>query len=472
MAKSARKEVSKAAAGTQLSKELRVQATLGAALKQAKLNSLKMHPAALKYLSTLINPDFTRTDHVRIPDGYSRPTALIKSRHIVPVIPNYASGTADADLGRFCAVVTPSMLSAPWLYGAVNGFSITREEPYVSHAVPLTAFATPGFHVGWVNPEFAWNPDAVFNVPPGNITVPEAKKNQLKSISNLIPSKKVVMPEKTSTTPEIGPIPIPSTNGWSFEADPNADVIAGTAQITAADSTVVNTYYENGMASAMRCVGMSVWFKCTRAQLNNGGNVSACLMPADSALGSVVPYNWITTTGDSTTDEPAIFGGQGTVLNWENLARVPDAYNGKLGDGSYTYWVPQRLSDIDMLAPGAMANTDTPYIVVSGQVSDMDVPTAGTPAVVCGELIVDSVWEYLTVSQIPEQKKSACVPNVLDQVKCALYNQPTSMANGDHKKWLTGILRTAGGAAAGFLTGGPAGAILGATNGIITSINS
>lgn len=458
MVKDASKAVKSAEHTSQSQVQLQVSKALAASLKQAKLVNNKMHPAALKYLSTIINPDFTRTQHSRIPDGFPRPTALVRSRHVRAISPNYASGTAADDIGRFCAVVSTSIIGAPWLWQLTNATVIERAEPYVLKSMGIANNVTPGFHVGIVDPEVAWNPAGVFNAPPGNINIPvpfSKKSNRLSSGPQPL---------------DPPPVPIPSNNGWLMEADPTSPVIAGAETVSQTVGSPVATYFESGMADAMRAVGMSVWFRCTRAQLNNGGDIAACLMPAGSALGNIVPYNWWQADGDSTTANPAVFAGQGPILNWENLARVPGAYSGKMGEGSYTYWVPQRVSDIDMVDPGSLALQDSPYIVVAGQVSDLNPPEAGTVAAICGELIVDTVWEYTTVSQVPEVKMSACVPNVLDQIKCSLYGQPTSMPNDAHKKWLAGVLRTAGGAAAGFLAAGPAGAIAGATKGIIDSL--
>lgn len=383
----------------------------------------RLDPQMIPYLQCLVNP--SADTMVRIPDGYPNPTALVHSRQIHEVFGNTDTG---ANANRFFWHFSPTLVS--------QGNYLQRTLSYS----PLSGVVTPfnadiirvlGCAAAEYNPAAGWDPSTSFQS-----LIPAV------SMASSIPQKSYV-PAATGYAPLVPPLP-PSVSSYTFYADPNAATIGGSLQ--GAGGSV--TYYSNGFAECVRPVAMSVWFQCTQSALNNGGDVSACLMPPASTSGSIIPYNW-----DTAAVGAGVWAGQGPVQNWENLAQVPVSYTGKLKDGTYTYWLPFRVEDLDMGSVSSNLTSDFPTIVVSGQ--------AVTPGLI-GKIIVETVYQYSTVSQVPSLGRGGCVPNVLEEVKCALYGQPTSMANGSHKSWikwiLTGVAGLAGGAA-GFLVGGPPGMI-------------
>lgn len=365
----------------------------------------------IPYLRCLINPEIRNA--VRLPDNTNYPTALVHSRHVLDVIGNYVGETAPEDLGRFTFVVSPTLLAEPFLSNVQVWSEVTTGTQV---GVNDTVFAL-GAHVASLSPIINWSPDTSFQEQ-GALAKTRPGKLQVQAIPN-----------------------IPSTNSWVFQADPNAATLAG-------DKDGFNVY-TGGIAETVRPVAMSVWFECTTSALTNGGDVAAALLPSGAVLGNICPYNWTSATPGTGT-----YAGQGSLCQWENLATFPGAYCGKLRDGTYSYWVPQSVRDTMLLTPTQNAIADFPMIMVSGQCMTAD----GTNPGVIGRLQIETVWEYTTNSQLPALAKSPAVPMVLDEVKIALYNQPTSMANGEHIAWWKRLLASAAAGVGGLIVGGPAGA--------------
>lgn len=401
--------------------------------KQIKPKMAK-NPYLMKYLRALIDPEFFyRTQNsVRVPDSFSRATATLSSFAEYSVTVNAAATTADGDLGRFCYVSNPSLASIGWIYDPGNAVAQYGRDSTLGALISANDTLTLGANLAYLDPTLKWDPARSLQTPP----VLE---------SNVVTNK--------MGKPFAPPI-IPSYNSWSCEADPNAGTIGGTPVFNQIISA--NLQYKNGAAESIRPVAHCMWFQPSMASLANGGNVSIALLPPQALLGQVVPLNFV----DAST-ETAQWMGQGPIVNWENLARVPGAFTGALKDGAYTYWVPSKISDIDMTSVAGNLIQNFPTIVCAGQWqgnTNSSEPFAG----VIGTVRITTLYEYTTCDQSRATAKIDCVPGALDFVQCVLKNQPTSMENKTHRSWIDKVLATAAGIVAGgaaFFVSGPAGAV-------------
>jgi len=196
--------------------------------------------------------------------------------------------------------------------------------------------------------------------------------------------------------------------------------------------------------SKCRPVSMSVLASYVGNLTAGGGNIAAALVP-----------------GGTWGDNLAIAASPTPLANWENLARVPGAYDGPLVQGAYTYWLPDDsddylFRDVQNLIAGsdAMSNYSYPLLVISGKIQN----ATTNPQI---RLDVYINYEYTTVSRVVATSHgSKSLAERLEAVTI-LADQPTSMPNDQHIDWIKVVL----GGAAGFLVGGPVGAVLGAAAG-------
>jgi hypothetical protein len=201
-----------------------------------------------------------------------------------------------------------------------------------------------------------------------------------------------------------------------------------------------------GLVQRVRPVGMSVLASYSGQLINGGGNISAALVPGGS---------W----SSHLTNGTAFY----QIANWENLARIPGAYDGPLVSGAYAYWLPDDLEDT-FLRTGDLSTANRndlyeyPLIVVSGQVTS---PTGA--AIVTPSLRIECYinFEYTTDSRVVERGHGSRDLTELTDAVAVLSTQQTSMANGDHIDWIKVLI----GGVAGFFLGGPVGAALGAAAG-------
>lgn len=393
-----------------LAKEARFAATVN------KTNAKRLAKETLAYISCLTNP--TRENKTRYPDGFPRRTALLHSLQTISVMPNSANATDILDKGRFAFCVSPTIAGSRFIRAA-SGFGPVES----SAGVPLSNTTyyqySQGCKVAEMNPEAAWDPDTSFQ--------------------DLTPAPSPL------TKKLVGP-PIPTNNQWRYYSDPNTTPIAGTIY-TATNNT---QYFENGAAESIRPVAMSVWLQRDASDMLNGGECAIALLPPDSLAGNVIPYNW-----NDATPGTAIWGGQGPIVNVENLAGVPGAYSGPLRDGAYCYWLPHRIDDTEFLSVLDHVKADFPIIAVAGKAQTYD---QGEVA----RLVINTVWEYTTVDQTRETAIGGFDPEVWAVVKHVLRTQPTAMANDEHIAWWKHLLKLAASAGVGFLSGGPIGAVTGA----------
>ena len=390
----------------------------------------------MKYLRALVDPEsFYRSQNsCRVPDDFLFATVTLTSFAEYTVTTNNAAATATTDLGRFCFVTSPTLTSLGWLYGAGLNMEQFGRSATIGSVIKCQDFLSLAANVAEVDPELLWSPATTMQAMPPGPLVSDVK------------------------TKSFAPPPIPQYTSWITRADPNASVIGG--EVVNSTLAVPSIQFQKGAAESIRPVAHCVWFQPSMATIADGGNVSACLLPPGSMLGQVVPYNF-----NNATTGTANWTQQGPITQWENLARVPGAYTGPLKKGCYTYWVPSRVSDINMVSIGDNAVADYPAIVVAGQWqgnTNSETPFDG----IIGTLRVTTLYEYTTCDQSRSTSKTACVPGAFDFVKCVLKDQPTSMENNKHRSWIDKVLAVAAGVVAGgaaFLVSGPPGAIAAGT---------
>lgn len=181
----------------------------------------------------------------------------------------------------------------------------------------------------------------------------------------------------------------------------------------------------NGLVTSYRTVGCSILCTYEGTTLNDGGVVSAVYAP-----GGTQKTNFF-------TNNPPVMTGQ--YQNWEKIAANPRAYSDRERDGAYTWWLPEDQEDFmfrypDYWASAGLTNAEElqPPLIVSG----VYLPNATITSPKVMRIMVSTVYEITTSSQLFAQEKLVGSQNVLDHVNKLMTNQPTSMANAQHMSWL------------------------------------
>lgn len=396
------------------------------------------------YLRAIIDPD--GAEDIRIPDGFPIHTATVKSVQTIDVIANFnATSIANGDGGRFFFQVAPNIGS-----GAENNNSYSvNVDTYVNIGRALnelTTEVTLATKAAGTVPNVAWNP--------GFLQDPTPLKKVPKTSGVPDPAKRSRRLHKRGLESDS------QYNTMEFWHDPVQARIAGDVTVAGFEEGD-----QGGAATMIRPVAMSVWFECTKSDLDNAGDVAAALLPSGSTMGQIIPLDF----NAEPPTPPATYAGwtgYGPLQNWENLAAVPGSYQGKLKNGTYTYWVPQRVNDMDMNTPARQDIYDFPSIVVAGQwAPNATEATPDATAYKVGRLRIVTHYEYVSCQQDVALRLGAVTSDPLGKLKLLLHGQPTSMANGQHLAWIKKLLGVAAGALTGFLTGGPAGAIAGGVTG-------
>lgn len=222
-----------------------------------------------------------------------------------------------------------------------------------------------------------------------------------------------------------------ATNYMAYAQDPNLSVMFNSAH--------------SGLAARWRPVSMSVLASYTGNLINGGGNIAAALLP-----GNMWP------SGHANTTAPPAF-----LSNWENLAKYPEAYDGPIYRGSYSYWLPDDEEDLFFSTgvSGDPENPNThsfPSIAVAGQFTGTATDTVNSLRIEC---FIN--YEYTMTSRTVAGQKGSFDESERTLAMVRLRDQPTSMENDTHIDWIKVIL----GGAAGFFVGGPVGAAFGAAAG-------
>jgi len=131
-----------------------------------------------------------------------------------------------------------------------------------------------------------------------------------------------------------------------------------------------------GLARQIRPVAMSVLFTCSAAALTKSGLVASNWVPGGTDL-----TNFFTNSADATV---------GPLQNYENLAKTPLAYSGELAKGSYCFWKPEDVDDCQFYMPSKSLANQYPAVVISGQYQSPPTTLPGT--ITIGRLEVVTIF--------------------------------------------------------------------------------
>lgn len=377
-------------------------------LKLDKLKRSKICPKAIQLIQQSIGPQFQVGIPHRLPDLQQGMCAVIKSKTIVTVVPNTdATSIAAGNGGRFCVVINPNLgllntgpSSGSWTAssGTINQGPTSAN---VGTAYRLGNSLTLGCLAAQYDGAHTWVPQTAWN-----------------------------------------------TGAWNFVRDSQGGNLLGDAGTGA--TIAWNTGYLGGIATAYRPIATTAWFRCSEAQMSNGGDVAMASVP-DRYIGTICPKEGPGATAVGTYNDP------GCLMNWENLSDYPGAYSGNLRTGAYTWNrpVPQNVMSPNTSEANTPASCQFPFICLSGQASpDIN----GNYASHVGTLEIWNVYEYHTTAQFIPQKYESFDACAMQEWLKACDALPTSMSNEEHQKWYKSVLRFLTGAGAAALTIGTGGA--------------
>lgn len=222
-----------------------------------------------------------------------------------------------------------------------------------------------------------------------------------------------------------------SVNDKSSVFEINGPPVGGGGTVTGAVVMFSTTFTDEsgltptpdfGAVSTYRPISLSVLATFVGPELINGGTISACLVS-----GGVANADFFVNQANNTT---------GSLQDWENLGKITEAYTGKLCDGSYTYWKPEDVADVQLSVPSALLAHEFPTIIVSGQYSPQTAPAG--PTTVTGVLrlkIVRNI-EFTTTQTL--WPKARCVGSQaeIDAVNAILADLDSSMMNKAHTSFI------------------------------------
>ncbi len=179
----------------------------------------------------------------------------------------------------------------------------------------------------------------------------------------------------------------------------------------------------SGIVQEIRTVAMSALATYVGPTLTNGGNIASAYVPGYGSIGAFF-----------TSAPLAQFG---SLQNWENLARLPESYNGPIENGTYVWWSPEDMNDLGFETPDAIAqlnvNDREPSLIISGQYSPGAVTGTSTASVIRLEVV--TVYEFVTMSGLWKPLTNVGSQAQIDMVNRALAGQPHAMANAEHMSW-------------------------------------
>jgi len=220
-------------------------------------------------------------------------------------------------------------------------------------------------------------------------------------------------------------------NFTSYALDPNQPMFAAAG---------------TGLMQKVRPVSASVLASYNGQLINGGGNIAIHCVPGDS---------WQNNLANSTAGV--------SFANWEALAATKKAYDGELVKGAYCIWLPDDETDYLMRDPVSAGQDTTkqhcyPFIVCSGQVSAPAGYVSPNPFPVSLRIDCYINFEYTTLSRVVTAMHGPDDIRMREIAMRALKKTDISMENATHEDWIKVILA----GAAGFLAGGPVGAVLAA----------
>lgn len=426
-----------------------------------------------QYLKTLVLPQYCMS---RIPDSFLGSTALIHSVTVVD-IPVYNDSVNPSNTGRFAAIVNPTLgtlnsatlfkvamvnanptfpvdLSLPASFVALsNGkdirldtFYTTLTQPPLSclwgtnNAAGGVTLAKPfgnalNFFGGY---GLAINYNAVSNIitmPAGlykldllfsttiavnnNTSVNVLINGSSNNVTNIYSVFGTVATGNDLSSAWSGLINMSRTSNLVVTLTGAAGAVLDDSFISLAPvfDDQPNTFVsaDGGIVSKMRPVACSALCTYTGPPLTGGGNIATAFLPGGASTNQF--FN--NSTGVN----------MGSLSAWQNVAALKGSYDGKLTEGSYTWWAPEGLNDYLLRTPNEMNGFDYPDIVIAGQYAPGAVFTNGQ---VIARLEVHTVYEFVTDSLLFESKHQAGSQAIMDGVLNKLAGEPHCMQNSQH----------------------------------------
>ena len=226
---------------------------------------------------------------------------------------------------------------------------------------------------------------------------------------------------------------INSSTDWSLRI--GADAVNTNSWMTVVPGALngVPPWLNGGAVSMIRPVAMTMLFTPSLSALNNGGNVAAALVPANTCRN-----NWFTTSTDDSV---------GQLQNWENIDSLPgtNTYSGELQHGAWVRYKPSDIRDTNYDTPENSLNHEFPCLLIAGQ---LNTSTALTGLIFIGRLRVVTVYEFQTNTSLWELHSNPGSTNMFEQALAMLHDQPTAFSNGKHLEAIKNFLSSIGRAAA------------------------
>jgi len=175
----------------------------------------------------------------------------------------------------------------------------------------------------------------------------------------------------------------------TLSAAPTAGVQS--VQIVPLYTPSLPSYADGGIINTIRPVGMMLLFTYQNSDLNNAGRIASAFVPGN------------TCRNDFFSPNPN--NAVGGLYEYDNLARIQGAYDGPLKKGSYVWWSPKTIEDIQFRTPDQMVRYDYPCLITSGTYAPA---LQGAPAypytINCGRIEIVRVFEFQTNIVLFESK--------------------------------------------------------------------
>jgi len=191
---------------------------------------------------------------------------------------------------------------------------------------------------------------------------------------------------------------------------------------------------DNGAITEYRPGQCSVLCTFMGPELINGGTISAARLP-----GGMADVNYFVNSEQS---------AGGNLQNWENVAKLPESYNGQLKDGAYVYFAYEDGTDAEFQPPSKVLTHEYPTMVISGQYAPQQTPSGATTVTGIIRLTIVRNIEFMTPLTLYAKARCVGSQENIDRANKLMSELPTCMANAAHqsffKKVWSGLKSAAG----------------------------
>jgi len=418
------------------------------------------------YVKALINPAGEPSRYI---DSFPKPTSISQSIQIVDLAVQL---DLSADSGRFSVLVQPHLgsVNSPQSYciamtkaqnwptdwttsaafaNTIGGQDIRLDPNYAALTQPplgnisLTSNVgtTPvrpfgaavtvsngyGLSVRYDTP----GGGSVFYPPIGTYTVSLSLRGTMfTSTANIVAIGNAVVTNisddyEAAYASGVWIVNIPSTGSGLSIVSPltaatisNADITFST---TFSDEANFQPTPDNGAVSEYRPVSCSVLCTFMGPELINGGTISAARLS-----GGMAEANYFINSEQSAV---------GNLQNWENVGKLPEAYQGQLKDGAYVYWGPEDQTDSEFQPPSKALTHEFPTMVISGQYAPQQTPTGTSTVTGIIRLLIVRNIEFMTTLTLYPKVRCVGGQALIDEANKLMSQLPTSMANAAHQSF-------------------------------------